>query len=790
MRFLILLSLVFCTLSAQCKEYLQHIVNDQGLTVVTDEGQFQLSFINPSVVEVVWLAPSADKPSFSLPDNLQKSPALLTETDNELLYKTADFNVRIQKSPFQLQYFYQDNLLVEEQNGFSAQENNFLLSFKLTDDEKLLGAGERVLGMDRRGHRLPLYNRAHYGYTTESEQMNYSLPAVLSSQKYILVYDNAAKGWIDLGKTDKNTLQFEAVGGRQAYYVVAGSTYPDIVKNYVAVTGTQPMLPRWSLGYLASRFGYHTQAEAEKTVSLFSKLDFPLDAIIFDLYWFGKDVQGHMGNLQWDLTAFPKPVEMINNFKQQGINTVLITEPFILTTSKRWQEAVDNNVLATNQQNQPYTFDFYFGNTGLIDVFDKNAEHWFWQIYKDLMKQGVAGWWGDLGEPEVHPADIRHARGSGDEVHNAYGHQWAKMLYQNQINDFPNKRPFILMRSGFAGSQRYGMIPWTGDVSRSWGGLKPQVELSLQMSIMGLAYTHSDLGGFAGDNWDPELYLRWLQYGVFQPIYRPHAQENVAPEPVFHSKKVQDIARRFVHLRYQLMPYNYTLMHENSTTGMPLMRPLFFAEQNAEQYLDVKDTYLWGDAFLVSPITEPDIRYKNVPVPAGVWFDYWSERKILGGKTQPIPVDIESIPLLVKAGSFVPMVEVVNNAANYSSDQLTLHYYHDISVKTASGYLYEDDGQNRLALQQGNYEKLNFSAQSDKRKLSISLKPEFGSAQYQAQTKARQLTLTVHNITHLPTRVLLNGEEMKPKQMLFHPETRLLQLIFTQRNNQQIEITF
>ena len=239
---------------------------------------------------------------------------------------------------------------------------------------------------------------------------------------------------------------------------------------------------------------------------------------------------------------------------------------------------MDNAVLAKTPTGQPRRFDFYFGNTGLVDVFDENAQQWFWEPYEMLFEQGVAATWGDLGEPEVHPGDALHwlsdseIQATGDEIHNVYGHIWAKMVYENQVRQYPDMRPLILMRSGFAGSQRYGMGPWTGDVSRSWGGLKPQIELSLQMSMFGLAYNHSDLGGFAGgEKFDKELYIRWLQYGVFQPVYRPHAQEHIAAEPVFHDRETRDIVRDYIKLRYRLLPYNYTLAYDNSTTGMPLM---------------------------------------------------------------------------------------------------------------------------------------------------------------------------------------------------------------------------
>ena len=241
-----------------------------------------------------------------------------------------------------------------------------------------------------------------------------------------------------------------------------------------------------------------------------------------------------------------------------------MTEPFILSTSKRWQDAVDSGALALDDSDNPYRFDFYFGNTGLVDVFNEKARDWFWQPYKMLFDQGIAGIWGDLGEPEVHPGDARHflseagVEASGDEVHNAFGHEWTRMVYEKQVAEYPDMRSMIMMRSGFAGTQRYGIIPWTGDVSRSWGGLKPQVELSLSMGMTGLAYTHSDLGGFTHgvlpDHFEPfnqELYLRWLQYGVFQPVYRPHAQDGVPPEPVFQDRETRNIVRDYVRLRYR-----------------------------------------------------------------------------------------------------------------------------------------------------------------------------------------------------------------------------------------------
>lgn len=786
--------------SSHENSYISHQVTDNALVIKTVQGAVSLSAYGQQAIEVHYLTASATTSatastpknltsklsatalaqnaaklaSFAIKEGAIKQVFSVTNTKNTLAFSSDKLTAVITKTPFNIA-FYQVNgqekqLLLTQERGYftdtvlehDQQHKVQGFRFKLSDNEKLLGGGERVLGMDRRGHRMPLYNRAHYGYETQSNQMNFSIPAVLSSNKYILLFDNSAKGWMDLGQSEQNIMQFSAVSGRMAYLVFAGETYPELIKNYVAVTGKQPMPPRWALGNYASRFGYRSEAEVRATVNKFIELDFPLDALILDLYWFGKDIKGHMGNLDWDKQAFPTPVKMIADIKKQGVNTLLITEPFVLTSSKKWHDAEKNQALAKAANGTPKRFDFYFGNTGLVDVFNNKGKNWFNDIYKGLYQQGVTGWWGDLGEPEVHPSDTLHtlADGSmvnGDAIHNVYGHQWAKMVYDNQLALAPNKRPFILMRSGFAGSQRYGMIPWTGDVSRSWGGLKPQVELSLQMGLLGMAYTHSDLGGFAGgESFNKELYIRWLQYGVFQPIYRPHAQDNIAPEVVFHDKETQAILRKFIKLRYQLLPYNYTLAYQNSSTGMPLMRPLFFEQEQNLSLIDNATSYLWGDAFLVTPVVDAGIKSVSVPLPKGVWFDYFSGEKHQGGQTISLPTTLETLPVLVRAGAFIPMIDAIQSTKDYDNSKLTLHYYADESVKNSVGEMYEDDGEMFQANTQGFFELLSFVANQQSGQLAIHLSRN--DNHYVGMPQTRQMTLVIHNWQRNPTNVLLSNQ--------------------------------
>jgi oligosaccharide 4-alpha-D-glucosyltransferase len=764
-RILMLLVALSATVSrADFGEYRAHEHLGNTLAMTTTQGQLRVTAVDDAAFEVHYIEPGVKQlPSFALAPKDRDFAAVATETGRSIAFTIDGLTAVIDKSPVRVSFLRDGQPLVEEEHGYFAHETVRGFRFALDDGEKILGGGQRVLGMDRRGKRMPLYNKASYGYTTEAEQMYYSLPAVLSTDKYMIVFDNSANGWLDIGHTEPDVLGFEAVAGRTSYIVIAGGTYPGLVENYTDVTGRQPMPPRWAFGNFASRFGYHTEQEARAVVQRYRKLQMPLDAIILDIYWFGPDIRGHMGNLDWDRNAWPTPEDMIADFKADGVKTIAVTEPFILTTSKRWQDAVENDALARTPTGEPRRFDFYFGNTGLVDIFDEKAADWFWQPYEMLFGQGLAATWGDLGEPEVHPGDALHwlsdagVGATADEIHNAYGHEWARMVYERQIEKYPDMRSLIMMRSGFAGSQRYGFVPWTGDVSRSWDGLKPQVELSLQGGLFGLAYMHSDLGGFAdGETFDREMYIRWLQYGVFQPVYRPHAQEHIAAEPVFHDRKTRNIVRDFINLRYRLLPYNYTLAYENSTTGMPLMRPLFFEDETQSGLIDVKDAYFWGDAFYVAPVTSPGMTSRRVMLPPGAWIDFWTGERYAGDQHVDVPISLETIPVFVRAGSFVPMSPEVQTTRDYSSEKLTLHYYADDSVPHSSGQMYEDDGASRTSIEDGAFELLKFSANRSGDFLTFDFDRE--SNGYRGMPASRDVTLVVHNWTGRADTVTFNGE--------------------------------
>jgi oligosaccharide 4-alpha-D-glucosyltransferase len=760
------------------------------LEIATADGRYLIKPYSSAIVETTFIpnGEQLEPASHAVILAPVQAPATFKDDGARITYATDGIAVTVERKPFRIAYTYKGKPLVAEKRGFGRVDGMDTIEFSLDDGEALYGGGARALGMNRRGNRLRLYNKADYGYAERSELLNFTIPVALSSKKYAIHFDNPQVGWLDLDSRKDGTLRYEVIGGRKTYQVVAGDTWDAVMTGYTDLTGRQPLPPRWAFGNFASRFGYKTEAETRAIVDKFAQEKIPLDAVVLDLYWFGKTVQGTMGNMDWDRDTFPHAEKMMADFKAKGVKTVVITEPFVLTTSRRWQEAVDKNVLALDGAGKPATYDFYFGNTGLIDLYKKEGRDWWWNIYRDLKKGGVTGWWGDLGEPELHPSNLVHGTGTADQVHNVYGHDWARLIAEGYGREFPAERPFILMRAGYSGSQRFGMIPWSGDVSRSWGGLQSQMEISLQMGMQGLAYMHSDLGGFAGAVLDDELYVRWLQYGVFQPIFRPHAQEAVASEPVLRSERTKVLAREAVWLRYAMLPYNYTIAFDNQQTGMPLMRPLMFVETDPAQPIERSSTYLWGPDFLVTPIVKPGATRAEVyfPITGSVWFDFHTGQAHKGGILETVrPVDA-NIPVYVRAGAFVPMAKVVQTTRDYTGRQIDLHYYHDASVKTSSGKLYDDDGETAGAFAAGKYEIVRFTSKladaDGKAQLEIGFATETGKAM---TAVPRGFSLKVHNVAARPRAVTVGGRAVR---FVFNAQQHLLEVPVAAKAGQAAQV--
>ena len=664
--------------------------------------------------------------------------------------------------------------------------------FLLNEKEKIFGGGERALPLNRRGYKFNLYNNPWYGYSIGADNLNYSVPFFTSNNGYALFFDNASKGYADIGKTNANVFEVGFVSGELNVYIILGKDYKEMLKSYHQLTGTQPLPPRWALGNLMSRFGYSSETQVKEIAAKMKAENIPVDAIIFDLFWFGDSIKSTMGNLDWvNKKAWPNPKKMIGEFKKDGINTILITEPFVLKSSLNYNNS--KSFHAVDKNRNPYLLtDFYFGNGGLIDIFRKDAQQWFWSKHIPQMNNGVEAWWGDLGEPEKHPKDLYHNLKdlgfnrlfAADEVHNLYGHTWTKMLYNSYAKTYPNKRLFSLNRSGFAGTQRYSIFPWTGDVSRSWNGLQAQLPILLGMSMSGVPYVHSDAGGFAGGEGDNELYIRWLQMAAFTPIFRPHGTAlyeidknafSFPSEAALIEEPYKSLAKEIINLRYRLLPYNYTLAYKQATQGEPLIAPLYYHFSTDTIAAKIEDQFMWGENILVAPVLQKGVTKRNIYLPKGKWYNP-NGKMYDGNQWIEIEVALKDIPYFQREGSIVPtQASLLANTASTNNNSISFTYVP--STMPTSYNLYSDDGISKNSLATNNYKLTNIQAQqTEDTKISITVK----NSKSPAKTYQNKEVFISIPLQQKPTSVSINNKTYSVLEALQSNNTRS---IFWMTNN-------
>lgn len=650
------------------------------------------------------------------------------------------------------------------------------VTFSIADStEQFYGAGERALLQNRRGKKLVLYNNPWYGYEYGADNLNYSVPFIMSSKGYAIFFDNPSKGYFDIGLSNPNSLEAAFVSGELTYYIVFGKNADEILQHYQQLVGTQPIPPRWAMGNFISRFGYRSQAQADSVIQKMKDEQFPADGIILDLFWFGDSIQHTLGNLDWtNKTKWPNPKKMITDWRKQNLKTIIITEPFILKNTRTYNESLKYH--AVDSLGNPYTLtDFYFGYGGIVDVFRKDAQEWFKKVYRAQTANGVSGWWTDLGEPEKHPNDLYHNLKDlgfkrlfkADEVHNIFGHYWNKMLFDYYAKEHPNTRLFHLNRSGYAGSPRYSIFPWTGDISRSWNGLKAQLPVILGMNLSGIPYTHSDAGGFTTTfNKDAELYTRWLELSVFTPIFRPHTAAlgdlnppgslDVPSEPALWDEPTKSIARSLIQLRYNLTPYNYTLAYQQSKNGKLLVRPMFYESFADTNLLKAESQFMWGDNILVAPVIKQGDVIKNIYFPKGKWYDFVRNKYYEGGQWVTDSAAIDEIPFFIKQGGFVPMVAGFNTMDKYNTSNLSILYFP--AAEKTYYEMYDDDGLTNKSIEKKQFELLQMNGQNKDGKISIALKSNGGK--FIGRPAIRTIRFYLAGINAKPSSITYNNKAM------------------------------
>jgi alpha-glucosidase (family GH31 glycosyl hydrolase) len=627
--------------------------------------------------------------------------------------------------------------------------------------QNLYGAGERGHKLRLNGDTLVMFNRQNYGYTGSDpriSQMGITAPMFVSDHGYGVLFDDYNMATLSLGK-DSIVYKSETPKPLSYYFINGSGSLEGAVSNYTLLTGRQSLPPFWALGYITSRYGYHNEQEALGAIDSLKTRGYPVDGIVFDLYWYGQETD--MGRFEWNTDQFPDHCRMLDSLNNMGVHTVLINQPYInkIGAIDNYKELAAGNMLTRDSLGNPHDVTTWVGEAGMLDISNPDTREWIWNRLKPLTAEGVSGWWGDLGEPEVHPLTIHHANGeTASQFHNVYGNEWSKLIYEGLRADFPEMRPLLMMRGGTAGLQRYSVFPWTTDVSRSWGGFEPQIALMLNAGMSGLGYMGSDVGGFAVDPahpYDAELYVRWLQMGTFTPMLRTHAQYK--PEP-YHYPAQDAIVKKFIKERYRWLPYNYTLSYENAVAGLPLARPVNFHSEAGDVDANCRDEYLWGSEVLIAPVFKAGSRTRKVMFPAGdTWVNYNNPKLTYkGGTTVSVSAPLDEMPIFVKQGGFIALYpEEIENTSKYDPSKLLVKYFR--SGEPSSYVLFDDDRQNPESLSEGQYSLTEIEAQPSAKNLDITLRTE---GAYPGMPETRMVTLEVVG-TAMPSVVQLDGTNLQ-----------------------------
>lgn len=587
-------------------------------------------------------------------------------------------------------------------NGLRAMTDSTLrLSLAVPPGSAWYGGGERGHSLNLAGDTLTMYNRPTYGYgagDSRISQMNITMPIVYSSQGYALIFDDYAASKLILSDPIEYITESTAP---LTYYVVAPqafseSTLASVQLAAAPLIGLQPIPPLWTLGYINSKYGYKSPAETLEAVEKLKKGGYPLDGVVLDLYWFGKEED--MGRLAWDMDNWADYKEMISSLRDQNVSLVTISEPYVLRNglgADNYAFFAENSMLVPDSLGRPGEVRIWVGEGGMLDFSNPATRSWLADFYKNQHLEGVTAFWGDLGEPEIHPDSLIHYNGLPARLyHNYYGNDWASIISEMMKKEFPEERSMILMRAGTIGLQRHGVMPWSGDVSRSWEGLQAQIPIMINSSLSGLGYMSHDVGGFAVDPEnpiDPELYVRWLQMGLYTPVFRTHAQ--LFAEPFNYPELEKEILLPLIRERYDWLPYNYSIAIENSGEGLPFVRPINYFNPDFNEAADsINDQYLWGEAVMVAPVLEKGARSRKVVFPGKTkWFDLDNRAVTYSDTTVTIDAPLDRIPRFISEGHILPTAGyAMTSTADYRTDRYRIDIF-PISGGTTHDIFYEDD---------------------------------------------------------------------------------------------------
>jgi len=604
---------------------------------------------------------------------------------------------------------------------FSSNDSLNIFTLPIGANDDLYGTGEVVGSLRRNGKEVLFWNKDNYGYTAnEGKNLYQSHPWVLGLRPdgtaYGIIADNTWKSRLFAEPTQ---IRFESWGPACRVVVIEGKSSKEVMNQLAKLSGPIELPPLWTLGYQQCRYSYYPDTRVKEIVDSLRLLQIPCDVV-----WMDIDYMDQFKVFTFDPKLFPNPKELQQYVNNNKMKTVYMIDPGVKVEDGYfvYDQAKQYNFFIKNAKGEDYQGRVWPGTCSFPDYARSEVRTWWSGLTRDFMRQGVDGIWNDMNDPSVFDGvngtmdeDAVHLVGESHyeehshlREHNLLGLNMIRASREGSLLAHPNKRPFVLSRSNFLGGQRYGAT-WNGDNMSSWEHLLQSIPMTLNLSLSGQPFNGPDMGGFGADC-DAELLAHWTATGVYFPFVRNHAAKGtVDQEPWVFGENVLNVCRTAINRRYVLMPYIYTLFREASVNGMPVMRPLFMADEQDLTLRGEQQVYMLGEDLMIIPRWA-----KNPTLPKGDWDIIPFETKDDGYQAF----------VALRPGAIVPVTNLVQSTEDYNTDSLTLLVNPSVDG-TAVGTLYEDAGDG-FEYRNGEYSVSSIEAQTVGKKVTVSIKQNEG----------------------------------------------------------------
>ncbi len=770
-------------------EYKGNLYPTQVVNYRKDSDKFYFTSENGVILEITILRNSALRfryatdhvfePDFSYaidPDHSRGYDEIKEdETDAAFLIETSKLRVFVDKVNLRIRIEDSQGMVInEDELGFHWEENyefggNTVKMSKITQaGESFYGLGDKATHTNLKGRRTHNWVTDQYAYGKDQDPLYKAIPFYVglhNDMAYGIFFDNSFCTHFDFSHERRNITSFWADGGEMNYYFFFGPEMHRVVKAYTDLTGTPELPPLWALGFHQSKWSYYPERRVKELAGKFRKLKIPCDAIYLDI-----DYMDGFRCFTWDKKHFPDPRRMISELEEDGFKTVVMIDPGIKVDRDYWvyREALEKDYFCKRADGPIMQGKVWPGPCSFPDFTNPQVRKWWAELYKGLMQDtGVHAVWNDMNEPAVMevpsktaPLDTRHDYDghpcSHRKAHNIYGMQMVRATYEGVKKYVFPKRPFVITRAAYAGTQRYSST-WTGDNVATWEHLWIANVQVQRLCMSGMSFAGSDIGGFA-EQPNGELFARWVQLGIFHPFCRVHSSgDHGDQEPWSFDEEVTGIVRKFIELRYQLLPYLYTMFWKYVKEGVPMLKSLVYYDQADHQTHFRTDEFIFGDQILVCPIQEPNAQGRRMYIPRGKWHNYWTGEVVEGGMEKWVVADIDKIPIFIKSGAIIPKYPVQQYVGEKEIDQLVLNVYYLEGTEQSTIY---EDAQDGYDYKKGEYSLRNLKLTGKKKELIIQ---QFKDGTY--TTPYETLRVNLIGLPFRIARVQIDNERVPLKEV-------------------------